>query len=138
LYVLILTNIKLKHASVITKYSQSFLKLLLSGYNPISFISSIEPLNGGNYGSWREKLEMALARSEIDLALTSPCPTKPVDLVRGENEIDAAWTARTCEHAPIIMKYDLEKAKWDQSNRKCLMVIKSSQYGGDKGSNHCH
>ncbi|RLN35268.1 uncharacterized protein C2845_PM03G23520 [Panicum miliaceum] len=24
------------------------------------------------------------------------------------------------------MKYDLDKAKWDQSNRKCLMVIKSS------------
>jgi hypothetical protein len=23
------------------------------------------------------------------------------------------------------MKYDLDKAKWDQSNHKCLMVIKS-------------
>jgi hypothetical protein len=121
-----LINIELKYASVIIKYPQSFLNLLFSDYNPISFISSIEPLNGGNYGSWREKLEMALALSEIDLALTSHCPTKPVDLVRGENETDAAWTTRTREHAPIIMKYDLDKAKWDQSNRKCLMVIKSS------------
>jgi hypothetical protein len=61
------------------------------------------------YGSWREKL--ALVLSEIDLALTSPCPTKPVDLVRGEKENDAVWTAWTREHAPIIMKYDLDKAK---------------------------
>ncbi|XP_025822440.1 uncharacterized protein LOC112898302 [Panicum hallii] len=92
----------------------------------MSFISSIEPLNGGNYDSWREKLEMTLALSEIDLALTSPCPTRPEDLVRGENKIEAAWTARQREHAPFVMKYDLDKAKWDQSNRKCLMVIKSS------------
>jgi hypothetical protein len=49
-----------------------------------------------------------------------------VDLVRGENETDIAWTARECEHAPIVMKYDIEKAKWDQSDHKCLMVIKSS------------
>jgi hypothetical protein len=82
---------------------------LFSGYNPILFISSIEPLNGGNYGSWREKFEMALALSEIDLALTSPCPTRPEDLVRGENETEAAWTARQREHAPLVMKYDLDK-----------------------------
>jgi hypothetical protein len=30
------------------------------------------------------------------------------------------------DHAPIIMKYDLENAKWDQSNHMYLMVIKSS------------
>jgi hypothetical protein len=95
LYVLILTNVKLKHASVIIiKYPQSFFELLFPGYNLISFISSIKPLNGGNYGSWREKLEMTLVLSENNLALTSPCPTKPADLVRGENEIEVAWTAR--------------------------------------------
>jgi hypothetical protein len=60
-----------------------------------------------------EKFQMALALFEIDLALISPYPTKLVDLVRGENETDAAWTVRTCEHAPIIMKYDLDKVKWD-------------------------
>jgi hypothetical protein len=37
-----------------------------------------------------------------------------MDLVRGENETDAASTARTREHAPIIIKYDLDKGKWDQ------------------------
>jgi hypothetical protein len=45
----------------------------------MSFISSIELLNGGNYSSWREKVEMALALFDIDLALTSHCPTKSVE-----------------------------------------------------------
>jgi hypothetical protein len=84
-----LTNVKLTHASAIIKCPQSFLNLLFSGYNLMLFISSIEPLTGGNYGLWREKLEMALALSEIDLAPTSPCSTEPVDLVRGENETEA-------------------------------------------------
>lgn len=46
--------------------------------------------------------------------------------MRGENESDEDFTARVCEHALVRMKYDLDHAQWDQSNRKCLMVIKSS------------
>jgi len=48
------------------------------------------------------------------------------DSVRAANESDATWAARERDHAPIRMKYDLDRAKWDQSNRKCLMVIKIS------------
>jgi len=77
------------------------------------FISSIEPLNGGYYGSWREKVEIALALSDIDLALTSACPTEPVDPVREENESETAFSAWVRDHAPIRMKYNLERAKWD-------------------------
>ena len=55
----------------------------------MAFISYIPPLEGGNYRVWREKYELALALSEIDLALTSPCPTEPVDPVREHNETDA-------------------------------------------------
>ena len=58
------------------------------------FISSVPPLNGSNYDIWREKLEMALALSDNDLALTSPCPIEPVDPVREENEADAAFATR--------------------------------------------
>ena len=58
------------------------------------FILAIPPLNGSNYGVWREKLEMALALSDNDLALTSPCPIEPVDPVREENEADAAFATR--------------------------------------------
>ena len=50
----------------------------------MAFISHIQPLEGGYYRVWREKYELALALSENDLALTSPCPTELVDPVRKE------------------------------------------------------
>jgi len=65
--------------------------MMFSGYNPMTFISSIPPLNRSNYNVWREKIEIALALSDNDLALISPCPTEPVDLVREANETDAAF-----------------------------------------------
>ena len=55
------------------------------------FISSIPHLNGNNYNTWREKLEIALALSDNDLALISQCPTEPVDPVREANKTDAAF-----------------------------------------------
>ena len=67
---------------------------LFSILNPMAFILHILPLEGGNYRVWREKYELALALSENDLALTSPCPTEPVDPVMEENETDADFTAR--------------------------------------------
>jgi len=90
------------------------------------FISSIPPLNGNNYNTWRDKLEITLALSDNDLALTSPCPIEPVDLVREANETDVAFATRQRDHASVRMKYDLDHAKWDSSNRKCLMMIKGS------------
>ena len=60
----------------------------------MTFISHILPLEGGNYRAWREKYELALELSENDLALTSLCPTEPVDLVRKENEANADFTVR--------------------------------------------
>ena len=77
------------------------------------FISSIPPLNESSYGIWQENYELALAMSENDLALTSPCPTEPVDPMRAENETDADFTARQRDHAEVRMKYDLERKKWD-------------------------
>ena len=119
-----MTNVELTH----------FDDILLSG-NPMSFISAIEPLNGGNYGSWREKVEMGLALLDLDLVLITPCPTAP-NPVRGDKESDEDFNRRVLDYGPIRMKYDFDRAKWDSSNRKCLMVIKSSiNYGGNKGSN---
>ena len=96
----------------------------------MTFISSIPPLNGNNYNTWREKLEIALALSDNDLALISPCPTEPEDL----NEIDAAFATWQRDHASVRMKYDLDLLKWDSSNRKCLMVIKGSIEDPIRGS----
>ena len=92
----------------------------------MAFISHIPPLEWGNYRVWREKYELALALFKNNLALTSPCPTEPVDPVREENKSDADFTARQRDHAEVRMKYDLERKKWDISNRKCLMVAKST------------
>ena len=87
----------------------------------------------GNYRVWREKYELALALSENDLELTSPCPTEPVDPVREENETDADFTSRQRDYAEVRMKYDLKRKKWDISNRKCLMVAKSTIFICNKG-----
>ena len=46
--------------------------------------------------------------------------------MRAENESQDDFDKRVRDHAPIRMQYDLDRAKWDSSNRKCLMVIKSS------------
>ena len=100
----------------------------------MAFISHIPPLEGGNYRVWREKYELALALSKNDLALTSLCPTEPVDPVREENEFDADFTARQRDHAEVRMKYDLECKKWDILNRKCLMVAKSTISVAIRGS----
>ena len=70
--------------------------------------------------------EFALALSKNDLALTSLCPTELVDPMREENKSDADFTARQRDHAEVRMKYDLDRNKWDISNRKCLMVAKST------------
>jgi len=92
----------------------------------MAFISHIPSLEGGNYRVRREKYELALALSENDLALTSQCPTEPVDPVREDNNTDADFIARQRDHAEVRMKYDLECKKWDILNRKCLMVAKST------------
>ena len=110
---------------LLCRFSHSLWRCFL-GLNPTAFILHIPPIEGGNYRVWREKYELALALSENDLALTSPCPTEPVDPVREENESDADFTARQRDHAEVRMKYDLECKKWYISNRKCLMVAKST------------
>ncbi len=54
--------------------------MIISG-NILNHLSAIQPLNGSNYGSWRETIEIALALMEIDLALTTDSPKeleKPV------------------------------------------------------------
>jgi hypothetical protein len=102
-----------------------FFFMVISG-NILSQLSAIQPLNGSNYGSWRETVEIALALMEIDLALTTNTPKEPEKPVIHDGETVEACATRQWDFAPIRMAYDLERAKWDTSNRKCLMVMKSS------------
>jgi hypothetical protein len=94
--------------------------------NILNHLSAIQPLNGSNYGSCKETIEIALALMEIDLALTMDAPKEPMKPVLRDGETAQAFATRERDFAPIRMTYDLERAKWDASNRKCLMVIKSS------------
>jgi hypothetical protein len=99
--------------------------MIISG-NILNYLSAIQPLNGSNYGSWRETIEIALALMEIDLALTADAPKEPEKPVLRDGETAQAFATRERDFAPIRIAYDLERAKWDASNCKCLMVIKSS------------
>jgi hypothetical protein len=94
--------------------------MIISG-NILNHLYAIQPLNGSNYGSWRETIEIALALMEINLA-----PKEPKKHVLHDGETAQAFATREWDFTPIRMAYDLERAKWDASNRKCLMVIKSS------------
>jgi hypothetical protein len=94
--------------------------------NILNHLSAIQPLNESNYGSWRETIEIALVLMEIDLALTTDAPKEPEKPVLHDGETAQAFATRERDFAPIRMAYDLERAKWDASNRKCLMLIKSS------------
>ena len=92
LYVLILTNVKLSHAIIMScflTFSDDVFRTQPYGIHLVHSASL-----KGNYCVWREKYELALALSENDLALTSPCPTEPADPVRAENETDVDFTAR--------------------------------------------
>ena len=40
-------------------------------------INGIEPLNGCNYVSWKEKLEINLALLDLDYALNNDAPKEP-------------------------------------------------------------
>ncbi|XP_021304786.1 uncharacterized protein LOC110430906 [Sorghum bicolor] len=98
------------------------------------FISAIPKLTGQNYVLWREELDAALALAEIDFALQEPKPTEPEEPERAQNETDEAFANRKRDFAPIRAKYDLEKYKWEKSNRKCKIVIKKTITEGLRGA----
>jgi hypothetical protein len=83
-------------------------------------------LSMGQTDSWRETIEIVLALIEIDLALMTDAPKEPEKPVIRDGETAEAFTTHQRDLAPIRIAYDLERAKWDASNRKCLIVIQSS------------
>jgi hypothetical protein len=135
LHELILTNIKLIHVLLLFLSLLIYMSRFLYDYfrQHLNHLSVIQSLNGSNYASWRETIEIALAPMEInlvlmeiDLVLTTDTPKELEKLVIHDGEIAQAFATRERDFTPIMMAYDLERAKWDASNHKCLMVIKSS------------
>jgi hypothetical protein len=94
------------------------LSLLFLLGNMMSHLFAIEPLSGGNYGSWREIIEIALVLWEIDLTLMTDHPIEPAEPVINESEAPEAFATRQWNFAPIRMQYDLNRAKWYSSNCK--------------------
>ena len=60
---------------------------------------------------------MAFTMADIDYALENPRPEEPV--LAADDTPDAA------NNPARQMLYELEKNKWENSNKKCLMVIRS-------------
>jgi hypothetical protein len=73
--------------------------MIISG-NILNHLSAIQPLNGLNYGSWRETIEIALALMEIDLALTTDAPKEHEKPVLRDGEIAQAFATRERDFAP--------------------------------------
>ena len=92
----------------------------------MNFLNGIPELDGRNYGKWYQKLEIALAMANIDLAINTPQPQEPEKPVRAQNETVAAFTARQKKYNEAKKLYDNEMAPWADSNRKCLLIIKGS------------
>jgi hypothetical protein len=84
--------------------------MIISG-NILNHLSVIQSLNGSNYVSWRETIEIALALMEIDLALTADAPKEHEKPMLRDGEIAQAFATHERDFAPIRMAYDLERAK---------------------------
>ena len=69
-------------------------------------INSIPMLNGTNFKTWHENLQIVLGIMDLDLALRVSSPVSLID----ESSFDE--------------KRDIER--WEKSNRMCLMIIKKA------------
>ena len=58
------------------------------------YVNAIPESDGNNYGKWYQKLEIALAMVNIDLAITTPAPKELEKPVRAQNEEATAWALR--------------------------------------------
>ena len=64
--------------------------------------------------------------ANINLAIIMPAPEEPENPVRAQNEADDAWANREKAHDIAWTKWDIQQARWNISNRKCLMFIRGS------------
>ena len=64
----------------------------------MSYVNEIPELHGQNYGKWRQKLEIALALAEIDLAIIMSPLEELENPVRAQNEAGDAWAIRQKAH----------------------------------------
>ena len=64
--------------------------------------------------------------ANIDLAIIMLAPEEPENPMRAQNEADDAWAIRQKAHGIAGTKWEIQQARWNISNRKCLMIIRGS------------
>jgi uncharacterized NAD(P)/FAD-binding protein YdhS len=65
---------------------------------------------------------------ELDYVLIRPCPTDLVALVRGANENYETFQARQRDQADKVAQHNLERAKWQQGNKKFLKIMQTKMF----------
>ena len=65
--------------------------------------------------------------TNIDLAIMMPAPENPV---RAQNEANNARAIRQKALDIAWTKWEIQQARWNISNRKCLMIIRGSISNG--------
>jgi hypothetical protein len=88
--------------------------------NIISTIIGIEKLNGNNFPSWKNKLEIALGMLELDYAL--------------ENDKSEASAAGVDGFDELMKTYKKNSTTWERSN-KMSQDYEGGHYRGNLGSN---
>ena len=83
-------------------------------------------------GNGFQKLQNALAMANTDLAIIMPAPEEPENPMKAQNEADDTWVIREKAHDIGWTKWDIQHARWNISNRKCLMIIRRSILDGIK------
>ena len=97
-----------------------------AGMNFMGFINHIPTLKEDNYGEWIKKVDLAFVCGEVDEMITTPKPTELPALMRGTTDTDAEWKKKERDYAPLKMACDLKKTKWNNANKKCVVVIKNT------------
>lgn len=80
--------------------------------NLAGMLNGVDPLDGSNYASWKDKIEILLALANIDYCLQHDEPKEPEANAHG--------------YANLKKAYDDEYPKRKEFNSKCLMVLKAS------------
>ncbi|WVZ83644.1 hypothetical protein U9M48_030772 [Paspalum notatum var. saurae] len=85
-------------------------------------IKGITQLTGTNFHEWREEIRLVLGVMDLDHALREDAPTAPV---AGDNAPVTAEATR---------QYEMEKQRWERSNRLSLMIMQNSISIGIRGA----
>jgi hypothetical protein len=91
----------------------------------MSCLKDVPTLRGDNYTDWRKKVDLAFICAEVNWAVDTPQPVKPIDPVRDAKDDDDAWDKKKKDHALVELAYVLENQKWVNANKKCMAFIKN-------------